>query len=483
MVQFRVILRMLGFILLMEVLMQLVCLGASLIYKDSGLAPFAISSGITCLAALFMIFYGKKSRIQHLSRKEGYILVTTTWTMLGLFGTLPFLLGGYTPSIVDAFFESVSGITSTGASIIGNLEEMPESILLWRALTQWVGGLGIILFTIALLPIFGVGGLQMFAAEAANLTPTRVTPRIGQTARNILSIYLGLTLLLGLMLHWGGMNFIDSLCHSLTTVSSGGFSTRQESIAYYHSSYIEYVTIVFMFISGINFNLLILSMGGKIRKLLKDEEFRLFVAGLVVFTIFISILLYTTSDLDTEESIRRALFQVVSLATSTGLASDNMVWVPAVSCLLGLLQLMGACAGSTTGGIKEIRLLVMSKVARNEFRHILHPSAFLPVRLSGKAAPQSLPHSVMAFCFFYVLIMTGSAIFLSAMGSSIGEAISASISAIGNSGPIMGTMDSQVAWAALPAASKWVAMVLMLLGRLEILAFILLLTPDFWKKA
>lgn len=479
----RTIIALMGNLLSLLAVMLIPSLIMSFLTDDGAQRPFLLSLGVVLLFALpSMLLKRKQQGGIQLTRKEGYILLTLSWLFLSLFSALPYLLGGYTPSVADAFFEAVSGITSTGATILMDIEALPDSMLLFRSLTQWVGGLGIILLTIAILPFFGVSNLQMFASEASSLTRTRILPRFGETARRILSVYLGLTLLLGLLLHWGGMNVLDSVCHALTTTSTGGFSTHQESIAYFHSPFIEYTTTLFMFMSGINFFLLVMVMEGKFKHMFRDEEFRLYTVILGVFTLFIAFMLFITSSMDVEESFRKAIFQVVSLCTSTGLSSDNMVWVPAVSCVLSLLMIMGGCAGSTSGGIKQIRILVMAKNAKNEFKHILHPSAFLPVRLNRQAVPDSLTRSILAFCFFYALILCGATITLSALGSSLSQALSCSISALGNMGPVMGSLQSEAVWSALPDLSKYLMMLLMLLGRLELFAFLMLLHPTFWKK-
>jgi trk system potassium uptake protein TrkH len=417
------------------------------------------------------------------TRRDGYIMVTVSWLLFALFGMLPFYIQGHIPSVTNAFFEAMSGITSTGATILDDIDSMPHGLLFWRSITQWFGGLGIIIFTIALLPFLGVSGLQMFAAEVSGPTHNKVTPRIGITARWIWSIYIGITALLFVLLMLGGMGGFDSICHALTATGTGGFSTHQESIAYYHSSYIEYVIIVFMFISGINYSLLILFVSGKFKRALKDSELKWYLMTVIVVTFTFTATLWASQDMEGEDAFRDALFQVVSLQTSTGFSTcDYMLWPSALWGMLLLIMLVGACAGSTSGGLKCIRISVLWKVLMNEFKHILHPNAVLPVRIDKQVAHPSLLSTVMAFCFIYLLIIFGSSIFLSSTGIDFMESVGCSVSALSNIGPALGSYGPSSTWNSMPDAGKWLMSFLMLLGRLEIFTVILLFTPNFWKR-
>ncbi|MCR5574849.1 MAG: TrkH family potassium uptake protein, partial [Bacteroidaceae bacterium] len=431
---------------------------------------------------LLMSFYSRK-RPKAFTRRDGYIMVTCSWLAFALFGMLPFYIHGHIPSVTNAFFEAMSGITSTGATILDNIDEMPRGLLFWRSITQWFGGLGIIIFTIALLPFLGVNGLQMFAAEVSGPTHNKVTPRIGITARWIWSIYLGITALLVLLLMLGGMGGFDSICHALTTAGTGGFSTHQASIAYYHSAYIEYVIIIFMFISGMNYSLLILFVSGRFRRALKDSELKWYALTVTSAAVIFTLVLWFNQGIEGEDAFRESLFQVVSLQTSTGFTTcDYMTWPSALWGMLLVIMLVGACAGSTSGGLKCIRVHVLFKVMMNEFKHILHPNAVLPIRLDKQVAPPTLLSTVMAFCFIYFIIIFGSSIFLSAIGIDFMEAIGCSVSAIGNMGPALGSYGPSSTWNTMPDAGKWLMSFLMLLGRLEIFTVILLFTPNFWKR-
>ena len=482
MINFKTIIRIIGILLLLETVMFLVCSSVSFYYRESDMLDFWKAGGITAGIGLLLAALGKGGERQ-LTRRDGYVLVSFAWVAFSLFGMLPFYIGGYIPDIADAFFETMSGFSSTGATILDDIESLPHGILFWRSMTQWIGGLGIIMFTIAVLPIFGVSGLQVFAAEASGPTHDKVHPRIGITAKWIWSIYAGITALLVGLLMLGGMDWFDSICHAFATTGTGGFSTKQASVAYYNSPYIEYVISIFMFISGINFTLLLLFVNRKFKKFIGNAELKFYFGSVVLFTAVIAIVLYYTSPMGMEESFRKSLFQVISLHTSTGFATDDyMQWSPVLWGLLTIIMLMGACAGSTTGGLKCIRMVILTKVSRNEFKHILHPNAILPVRINKQVISSSIVSTVLAFCFIYITIIVISTLLMMTMGVGAEESIGCVISSIGNMGPGLGETGPAYSWNALPDAAKWLLSFLMLLGRLELFTVLLLFTPDFWKR-
>ena len=482
MINSKMIYRIIGFLLLIETAMLLCCGAVSLFYKENDLQSFLISSAITTGVGILMLAIGKGAE-KSLNRRDGYVIVSTAWIAFSLFGMLPYYIGGYIPSVTDAFFETMSGFSSTGATILDDIESLPHGILFWRSMTQWIGGLGIIMFTIAVLPIFGVSGLQVFAAEASGPTHDKVHPRIGITAKWIWSIYAGITALLVGLLMLGGMDWFDSICHAFATTGTGGFSTKQASVAYYNSPYIEYVISIFMFISGINFTLLLLFVNRKFKKFIGNAELKFYFGSVVLFTAVIAIVLYYTSPMGMEESFRKSLFQVISLQTSTGFATDDyMQWTPVLWGLLTIIMLMGACAGSTTGGLKCIRMVILTKVSRNEFKHILHPNAILPVRINKQVISPSIVSTVLAFCFIYISIIVIGTLLMMAMGVGAEESMGCVISSIGNMGPGLGETGPAYSWNALPDAAKWLLSFLMLLGRLELFTVLLLFTPDFWKR-
>ena len=482
MINFKTIIRIIGILLLLEAVMFLVCSGVSFYYRESDMLDFWKAGGITAGVGLLLAALGKGGERQ-LTRRDGYVLVSFAWVTFSLFGMLPFYIGGCIPDIANAFFETMSGFSSTGATILDDIESLPHGILFWRSMTQWIGGLGIIMFTIAVLPIFGVSGLQVFAAEASGPTHDKVHPRIGITAKWIWSIYAGITALLVGLLMLGGMDWFDSICHAFATTGTGGFSTKQASVAYYNSPYIEYVISIFMFISGINFTLLLLFVNRKFKKFIGNAELKFYFGSVVLFTAVIAIVLYYTSPMGMEESFRKSLFQVISLQTSTGFATDDyMQWTPVLWGLLTIIMLMGACAGSTTGGLKCIRMVILTKVSRNEFKHILHPNAILPVRINKQVISPSIVSTVLAFCFIYISIIVIGTLLMMAMGVGAEESMGCVISSIGNMGPGLGETGPAYSWNALPDAAKWLLSFLMLLGRLELFTVLLLFTPDFWKR-
>ncbi len=482
MINFKTIIRIIGILLLLETVMFLVCSSVSFYYRESDMLDFWKAGGITAGIGLLLAALGKGGERQ-LTRRDGYVLVSFAWVAFSLFGMLPFYIGRYIPDIANAFFETMSGFSSTGATILDDIESLPHGILFWRSMTQWIGGLGIIMFTIAVLPIFGVSGLQVFAAEASGPTHDKVHPRIGITAKWIWSIYAGITALLVGLLMLGGMDWFDSICHAFATTGTGGFSTKQASVAYYNSPYIEYVISIFMFISGINFTLLLLFVNRKFKKFIGNAELKFYFGSVVLFTAVIAIVLYYTSPMGMEESFRKSLFQVISLQTSTGFATDDyMQWTPVLWGLLTIIMLMGACAGSTTGGLKCIRMVILTKVSRNEFKHILHPNAILPVRINKQVISPSIVSTVLAFCFIYISIIVIGTLLMMAMGVGAEESMGCVISSIGNMGPGLGKTGPAYSWNALPDAAKWLLSFLMLLGRLELFTVLLLFTPDFWKR-
>ena len=482
MINFKTIIRIIGILLLLETVMFLCCSGVSYYYGEGDLAAFWKAGAITAGAGLLFAALGREGEHQ-LTRRDGYVLVSFAWVAFSLFGMLPFYIGGYIPDITNAFFETMSGFSSTGATILDDIESLPHGILFWRSMTQRIGGLGIIIFTIAVLPIFGVSGLQVFAAEASGPTHDKVHPRIGITAKWIWSIYAGITGILVALLMLGGMNWFDSICHAFATTGTGGFSTKQASVAYYNSPYIEYVISTFMFVSGINFTLLLLFVNRKFKKFIGNAELKWYFWSVVSFTAVIAVVLYYTSPMGVEESFRKSLFQVISLQTSTGFATDDyMTWPPVLWGLLTIIMVMGACAGSTTGGLKCIRMVILSKVSRNEFKHIIHPNAVLPVRINKQVIPPSIVSTVLAFCFLYLIIIIISVLLMMAMGIGAEEAVGCVISSIGNMGPGLGECGPAYSWNALPDIAKWLLAFLMLLGRLELFTVLLLFTPAFWKR-
>ena len=442
--------RVLGTLLFIELGMFLLCAGISLGYGEDDYKYFLYTCVINAVAGGLLLLYGRGAE-NKMSRRDGYCVVTLSWIFFTVFGMLPFYFSGSIDTITNAFFETMSGFSSTGATILDDIEALPHGLLFWRSMTQWIGGLGIVFFTIAVLPIFGVSGVQLFAAEASGPTYDKVHPRIGVTAKWIWTIYAGLTAIEVILLLFGGMGLFDSICHSFATTGTGGYSTKQDSIAYYNSPYIEYVIGVFMFLSGINFTLLLLLFTGKLKKVSQNAELKWYVMSVILFTAFIAAVLYRTTPMGAEESFRKAFFQVASLHTSTGfVTADYMQWVPVLWGTLTVIMLIGACAGSTTGGMKCIRMVILAKVSRNEFKHIVHPNAVLPVRVNKQVISPAILSTVLAFSFIYAVIIIVSVLLMLAMGVGFTESIGTVISSIGNMGPGLGSCGPAYSWDGLP---------------------------------
>ena len=468
--------------MLIEAALMLTCVGVSLIYQENDLDDFLIVTGLAMLIGAVLILMGKGAK-NELSRRDGYIIVSFAWVAFSAIGMLPFYISNYVPNITNAFFETMSGFTTTGASILDNIESLPHGLLYWRSLTQWIGGLGIIFFTIAVLPIFGTGGLQLFAAEATGPTHDKLHPRIGVTAKWIWFIYLALTVAAIIFLMFGGMSFFDSICHSFSIIATGGFSTKQTSIAFYNSPYIEYVISIFMILSGISFTLFFFFAKGKPKKLFNDAEFKWFISSIALFTGITTVTLIFTSSMGIEESFRKALLQVASLHTSTGLTSaDYMTWHPFLWAMLGVIMFLGACSGSTSGAIKSIRLLIISKITKNEFKRMIHPNAILPVRVNKTVISPSIQSSVLTFTLLYLIVFILSWLAMMAMGVGNVEAFGTVVSSMGGVGPGLGLCGPAYSWNSLPDGGKWLLSFLMLIGRLELFSVLLLFTPQFWKK-
>ena len=393
----------------------------------------------------------------------------------------PYLLGGYIPTITDAFFEAMSGFTTTGATILDNIENMPHGILFWRSLTRWIGGLGIICFTIVLLPGFGVSSQMLYLSEATGVTHNKICPKTRVMARYIFMVYILLTAIESVLLKVGGMGLFDAVCHSMTTTATGGFSTKQESIAYWHSPYIEYVVSLFMLLSAINFSLYIVAIGGSWKQLWQNVELRWFASSAGLLTLIISAALIFNHGYGVEEALRKSLFQVATCHTSCGFATDDYnLWPPFTWMLLIFAMLSGGCTGSTSGGIKNLRMIIVAHCIRNQFRQILHPHAVLPVK-AGSMFDNKLVTMVLVFFAAYMSVAFIGWTLLMAFGVGLTEAISTVISAMGNVGPGLGSFGPAFSWAALPDAAKWTLSSLMLIGRLEIFGFLLIFYKSTWS--
>lgn len=483
MVNYKIISKIIGSLLFIEAFFMSWCLGISFIFNEDDHMAFLISIVFTMAAGFLFLLFGNRSD-NSLSRRDAYIVVTAVWMIFSIFGMLPFLIHGSITDLCDAFFETISGFTTTGASIIDDVEVLPHGILFWRSLTQWIGGLGIVFFTIAILPSLVGGSVKVFAAEATGPIKAKMHPRLTTTAKWLWSIYLLLTISCGISFWLAGMNWFEALNYSMTTTATGGFAIHNESTEYFHSPTIDYISITFQFLSGINFTLLYISIFKmKLKSLFKNSEFKLYISVVLIATLWIAYLLFTRMDYDLERSFRCALFQVISFITTTGMFNDDAgTWPHITWVILGVVMYLGACAGSTSGGFKCIRGVMLLKVVRNNFRQILHPNAVLPVKVNGQNIPQSKLIALFAFFTLTILMILFTATIMIVAGIDNTNAITISLSCVSNVGPTLGTQIGPVmSWSSLPDIIKWLLCPLMLMGRLEIMTVLVLFTRSFWE--
>ncbi len=452
----------------------------SLYYRSEDLIPLILSSSITLIVGVGLKISTHSHKNDEVKKREGYLIVALGWLAMTLFGTLPYVLSAAIPDYTNAYFETISGLTTTGASILNDIESLPKGVLFWRSMTQWIGGMGIIVLTIAILPLLGVGGMELFASESPGPTKDKIHPRIKETAKRLWFIYFSLTALECILLMLAGMDFYDAINHSLTTMSTGGFSTKQDSIAYFDSPAIHYIIILFMFLAGTNFTLLYFGFKFKIKKFWENDEFKWYIAAIVGLCVVITPIIYSNNF---EESLRNVLFQVVSIITTTGYAtSDFTVWGSFVTFIFFLLLFAGASAGSTSGGMKIVRIVLLMKNGFLEFKRKLHPNAIVPVNLNGQVVSSKIIYNLLAFVFFYLFMFVLGSIVMTFLGVDFIEAISAVATSIGNVGPGIGELGPSGNFYNLPDAAKWVLSFLMLLGRLELFTIAILFTPYFWKR-
>lgn len=481
-INFRLIINFIGILLMMTSGFMASSALWDIIYREDTFQAILISALITFGIGLSFFQFTKNHDKKNIGKREGYIIVTFTWISITFFGTLPFYLSGHIPSFTDAFFETMSGFTTTGATILNNIEAMPKTLLFWRSLTHWLGGMGIIVLTLAILPILGVGGMQLFVAEAPGTQATRLHPRITETAKRLWYIYLLLTLVLTLILMAAQMSFFDAINHAFSTLATGGFSTRNDSIAGY-SPLIQYIIILFMIIAGTNFSLHYFALKGNFKPLLQNEEFKFYMLIIGVFTLIFTVGIVVFESLDLELSFRKAMFQIVSILTTTGfVTADYTKWNEFLWFMIFLLMFTGACIGSTSGGIKMVRHLLLIKNTHQEFKRLIHPDAILPTRLDGKTIPQEITYNFLAFFLLYVSIFMIGAAVMSFLGLGFKLSLASVAATLGNVGPSLGTLGPLDSYAIIPATGKWMLSFFMLLGRLELFTVLILLTPSFWKR-
>lgn len=482
MINVRPIARVIAVLILMIGGLMLTGLPVSYYFECGDAAPL-LQSGLICLAVGLLLWLFPFRGGNTIKKREGYLIVAVGWLAMVSFSMLPYLFSGVIPDVPGAFFETVSGMTTTGASVLNDIESVSEGILYWRSLTQWIGGMGIIVLTVAIFPLLGIGGIELFVAEAPGPTSDKLHPRIQETAKRLWLIYVALTGLLTLILWAVGMSFYEAINHAFTTMATGGFSTRNASMAAFDLPAIQYPIILFMFLAGTNYTVIYFGLKGKFRKVWQSDEFRAYLALVGVLSVIVTLVVKSNTDLAWEKAFRDSIFQIVSIITTTGFVSaDYTAWHPSLTMLFFVLMFVGASAGSTSGGIKIIRNLVFFKNSFLEFKRIIHPRAIVPLKLNGQIVPGRIITHIIIFLLLYLILFLIGSIVVSAMGLDFLTSIGAVATCLGNVGPGIGEVGPVDNFAWLSGGIKLVLSFLMLLGRLEIFTILVLFTPYFWKS-
>jgi trk system potassium uptake protein TrkH len=481
--RWRFILKIIGVLTLFFGLTMIFPLLVGLYYGDGSLIPLVKSMGITVSAGLILYLIFFKAEAEIISQREGMAIVALGWTAVGLFGAIPFYLGDGYFTFTDAVFESVSGFTTTGASVLTNIEAVSKGLLFWRSFIQWLGGMGIIVLSVAILPFLGVGGMQLYKAEVPSPVPDKLKPRIRDTAMILWKVYALISLAEVILLMLGGMGLYDALCHTFTTMPTGGFSTRNASVAHYDSVYFDSVFIFFMLLAGINFSLHYQMMRGKPLAFWQDSECRFFLGAVVILIFVVSLDVFRTVYDTMGDALRYGAFQVVSIVTTTGYATADYEQWPAMSQLILLMcMFLGASAGSTGGGMKCLRIMLCFKYCYRELFSLIHPHAVTRIKIGGKTVPDDVMRSVLGFLALYVGLFALSSVALAGLGVDFTTSYTAVAATIGNIGPGFGAVGPLENFAGIPVAGKWLLVWCMLLGRLEIFTVIILVVPEFWRK-
>ncbi|MDB9782449.1 potassium transporter TrkG [uncultured Winogradskyella sp.] len=492
---YKIIFYFFGLLLLFNGGFMMISTLISFIYKDGVTLQLFLAGFVTLLMGTFAML-GTKNHRKEMNKREGYIVVAFGWVVMSLTGTLPYLLTDAIPSFTNAFFETMSGYTTTGASILNDIEVVPKGVLFWRSTTHWIGGMGIIVLAIAILPLLGVGGMQLFAAEAPGPGGDKLHPRITDTAKRLWLIYVGYTAAETILLQVAGMSFFDAINHALSTLSTGGFSTKNASVAHWNNNpAIQYIIIFFMFLAGTNFVLSYYMFKGNVVKIIKDDEFKLYFRFIAIFTVVAALLIYFNADVskssidhpmvlgEGESAFRHALFQILAIITTTGFVSaDYTLWTPFLTVFFFGLMFLGGSAGSTSGGVKVMRHLILIKNGFLEFKRALHPNAILKVRYNNKSVSGDIVFNILGFFILYMLSFIIGALVFSMLKIDFVSAIGLSASSLGNVGPALGDFGPVNNYANLPALGKWWASFLMLIGRLELFTVLILFTPFFWRN-
>lgn len=479
------VIRTLGVLLVIEAVFMLIPAIVSGWLGEADFTAFCISVSVTMFTGVTAMLFSRNAE-RHVSEREGFLIVALVWIIFSLFGTLPYYLSGAIGRFTDCYFEAMSGFSTTGFSVINDVEAQPHGILLWRALTQWIGGMGVIVLCVAILPMFGLNGMQLYAAEAPGISYEKLSPRISATAKLLWGMYIVITVIEILLLWLFGMNIFDAVCHSFSTVATGGFSTQNAGVSVY-SPVIQYTIALFMLLAGTNFTLLIMFFTGRPYRLLHDEETRWYIGAIGIVTVVITVGLIVSNRLsafdDVEAAFRNSFFMVVSAITSTGYAvTDYMSWHNVLWFLLFCLMFTGGCSGGTAGGFKWVRLVILFKNGINEIKRRIYPNAFFPVELDGTPVSTETTGTVMAFMGLYLMVIVVASLALCACGMNLTDAFGTTVSAVGNIGINIGSFGGSGVYDVLPAVAKWVVIFVMLLGRLELFTVLILFAPALWRR-
>ena len=481
MINFRIIARVFSLLLIIEGLFMFFSALISLINSEPEVKAFLYSGLITSVTGI-IVFSPLRNEERLFGKREGYIIVTGIWIIFTLFATLPFLFSGSVKSFTDAFFEAMSGFTTTGATVITDVELLPRGILFWRALIQWLGGIGIIVLSLAVLPIVKEINIQLATSDFTGQTSDKIHPKIRETAKRLVAIYVTITVIEAIILTAGGMTLFDSVCHSFSTMSTGGFSNHNEGLSAYSSPFIKVVITFFMFIAGTNMTIIYFGVKRNFRKIFSNNEFIYYLIICLVFCIIVSIVLFQNTG-QAGKSVLDGTFHVISIITTTGFyTTDWGLWSGFLILIMFILMFTGGTAGSTSGGIKIVRLMILTKNNRMELRRLLHPNAYIPVRLNHKTVPQNIVYNVLVFVTLYFLILCLGTMVISFMGYDIITSFGTSASMLANIGPGLGTLGPFSDYSAVPVAGKWFMSLLMLLGRLELIAVLILFSRSFYRN-
>ncbi len=480
--RFGLIFRILGALIFFLGLTMIFPILFSLYYQDGDLRALLVSGAITTGTGAFL-FLGCRRMVQEISHREGFVIVTFGWASAALFGSLPYMVSGVLPNFVEAYFESMSGFTTTGATVLAVIEGVPRGVLFWRSLTHWLGGMGIIVLSIAILPLLGVGGMQLFKAEVPGPVADKLKPRIAETAKILWQVYMLISAAETVFLMAGGMNFFEALCQTFGTMATGGFSTRNASIGAYDQAYFDSVITVFMILAGTNFALHYQALTGNLRSFYRNSEVRFYWLTLAISMLLVTLVLRFQTYDTLGVAFRYASFQVTSIMTTTGYTTaDFEMWPFFAQYLLVLLMFIGGSAGSTGGGMKCMRILLLLRQGRRELSRLIHPHGVIPVRLGGNVVSREIIQSVWGFFFLFILIFVLASVAMALIGLDIVTAFVSVAATINNIGPGLGAVGPMDNYRSIPLIGKWILIFCMLVGRLELYTVIVLLVPDFWRK-